>query len=339
MSKLRIAINGFGRIGRITLRNLVNRPELEVVAINDLTDNETLAHLFKYDSVHGTFQGDVSSDEDSITVNGNRMRAFSERDPKNLPWADLDIDVVIESTGFFRTKEAVSQHLTAGAKKVVISAPAAGSEFIRSVVMGVNGDEVTAEDLILSNASCTTNCAAPMVKVLDEAFGVESGLITTIHAYTGDQKLQDAPHKDLRRARAAAENIVPTSTGAADAITKIFPHLKGKMGGAGIRVPVPDGSLTELTCVVKNATTVEIVNSLFNDAANNGLKGVLEYTEVPLVSRDILGNPHSCIFDADLTIVVGNMVKIVGWYDNEYGYSARLADLMVKLHAYKLEIA
>lgn len=339
MSKLKIAINGFGRIGRITMRNLVNKPELEVVAINDLTDNDTLAHLFKYDSIHGIFPGEVSSDEDSISIDGNRISAFSERDPKALPWKDLEVDVVIECTGFFRTHEKASWHIEAGAKKVVISAPAQGSDFIRSVVMGVNDHEVTAEDTVISNASCTTNCAAPMVKLLDEAFGINSGFITTIHAYTGDQRIHDAPHKDLRRARAAAENIVPTSTGAAKAIGKIFPKLEGKLGGRGIRVPVPDGSLTDITVFVDKAPTTEGINELFRSAAENGLKGVLEYTEVPIVSKDIIGNTHSCIFDAELTTVIGNMVKIVGWYDNEYGYSARMADLLVKLAAYKLETA
>ncbi len=312
------------------MRNLIGRPEIEVVAINDLTDNKTLAHLFKYDSIHGVFDGEVSSDEHSITINGNKMKAFSERNPEALPWGDMKVDVVVESTGLFLDRAKAGMHLKAGAKKVVISAPAKGSD-IRSVVMGVNDNLVEASDDILSNASCTTNCVAPMVKVLLENFGIESAFLVTIHAYTSDQQLHDAPHKDLRRARAAAMSIVPTSTGAASAVTKIFPDLVGKIGGSALRVPVPDGSITDLTCVLSKDADVETINAAFRKAANGPLKGYLQYNEDPIVSIDIITNPHSCIFDAELTAVIGRTIKVVGWYDNEYGYSARMADLLVKL--------
>ena len=331
MSKLRVAINGFGRIGRVTMRNLIGRPEIEVVAINDLTDNQTLAHLFKYDSIHRMWPGDVSADEESITINGNRMASFAERDPSKLPWKELGIDVVVESTGFFRTAEKAGLHVEAGAKKVLISAPGSGGG-IRSVVMGVNDDQVLASDTILSNASCTTNCVAPLVKVLLENFGIDSAFLLTVHAYTSDQNIHDAPHSDMRRARAAAENIVPTSTGAATAITKIFPEMAGKIGGSALRVPVPDGSITDLTAVISKDATVEQVNAAFKAAAEEGsLKGYLQYNTDPIVSVDILGNPHSSIFDAELTAVIGRTIKVVSWYDNEFGYSARMADLLVKL--------
>ncbi len=330
MSKLRVAINGFGRIGRITMRNLIGRPEIEVVAINDLTDNKTLAHLFKYDSIHGVFPGEVSSDEHSISINGHRMNAYAERNPEALPWADLKVDVVVESTGFFVDRPKAGMHLKAGAKKVVISAPAKGSD-IRSVVMGVNDHLIQTTDDILSNASCTTNCVAPMVKVLLENFGIESAFLVTVHAYTSDQQLHDAPHKDLRRARAAAMSIVPTSTGAASAVTKIFPELVGKIGGSALRVPVPDGSITDLTCVISKDADVATINAAFRAAAAGPLKGILQYNEDPIVSIDIVTNPHSCIYDAELTAVIGRTIKVVGWYDNEYGYSARMADLLVKL--------
>jgi glyceraldehyde 3-phosphate dehydrogenase len=330
MSKLRVAINGFGRIGRVTMRNLIGRDEIEVVAINDLTDNQTLAHLFKYDSIHRMWPGDVSADADSITINGNRMAAFAERDPAKLPWADLKVDVVVESTGFFRTAESAGKHIEAGCKKVVISAPGKG-DGIRSVVLGVNDHLVEASDTILSNASCTTNCVAPLVKVLLENFGIESAFLTTVHAYTSDQRIHDAPHSDLRRARAAAENIVPTSTGAATAVTKIFPELKGKIGGSALRVPVPDGSITDLTAVVSRDVSVDEINAAFKKAAEGPLKGILQYNTDPIVSVDILSNPYSSIFDAELTASIGSTVKVVSWYDNEYGYSARMADLLVKL--------
>lgn len=330
MKKIRIAINGFGRIGRISLRAMLKKPSLEIIAINDLTDSATLAHLFKYDSIHGIFPGEVSSTSNEIIINGKKIQVFAKKDPAELPWKDLNIDLVIESTGFFLTKETAGKHLSAGAKKVIISAPPS-DKTIKTVVLGVNDEILEGHDDIISNASCTTNCAAPMVKVLDELCHIEQGYISTTHAYTGDQRLHDAPHKDLRRARAASLSIVPTSTGAAKAITSIFPHLKDKMGGSGFRVPVAAGSLTDLTVIVKNPAGVEKINLAFKNAAEKDLKGILEYTEVPLVSTDIIGNPYSCIFDAELTSVIGNMIKVVGWYDNEAGYSHRIADLAVKL--------
>jgi len=329
MEKIRVAINGFGRIGRLSFRTLLNKENVEVVAINDLTDNETLAHLLKYDSVHGRFSGTVEADKESLTVNGQRINAYAERDPKNLPWKELKIDVVLESTGRFVDEAGAGMHLQAGAKKVVISAPAKGN--IPTVVLGVNDDTLTGEETIVSNASCTTNCLAPMAKVLDDVFGIESGYMTTIHAYTADQNLQDAPHSDMRRARAAALSIVPTSTGAAKAVGLVLPQLKGKLDGNAMRVPTPDGSLTDLTVVLKRAATVEEINNAIKQAAETSLKGYLEYTTDPLVSVDIIGNPHSCIFDSQLTAANGTLAKVVGWYDNEYGYSSRVADLIVKL--------
>ncbi len=321
----RIAINGFGRIGRLTFRNLIQMEGIEVVAINDLTDNATLAHLLKYDSVHGKFPGTVSADEHFLYVNNKKIHAIAQRDPKALPWKDMGIDIVIESTGRFTDRETAGLHLSAGAKKVIISAPAKGD--IPTIVLGVNDEVIHADHNIYSNASCTTNCLAPMVKVLDDAFGVESGFMTTIHAYTADQRIQDSPHEDLRRARAAAISIVPTSTGAAKAVGLVLPHLKGKLNGNAMRVPVPDGSVTDFTATLKKAATVEEINAAFKAASETYLKGILEYCEEPIVSSDILGNPHSCIYDVDLTMVQGNTAKIVGWYDNEAGYSARLAQL------------
>ncbi len=329
MEKIRVAINGFGRIGRLSFRTLLNKENVEVVAINDLTDNETLAHLLKYDSVHGRFSGTVEADKESLTVNGQRINAYAERDPKNLPWKELNIDVVLESTGRFVDEAGAGMHLQAGAKKVVISAPAKGN--IPTVVLGVNDDTLTGEETIVSNASCTTNCLAPMAKVLDDVFGIESGYMTTIHAYTADQNLQDAPHSDMRRARAAALSIVPTSTGAAKAVGLVLPQLKGKLDGNAMRVPTPDGSLTDLTVVLKRAATVEEINNAIKQASETSLKGYLEYTTDPLVSVDIIGNPHSCIFDSQLTAANGTLAKVVGWYDNEFGYSSRVADLIVKL--------
>jgi len=326
----RIAINGFGRIGRMTLRVLLQDKHIEVLAINDLAEASTMAHLFKYDSIHGIFPGEISSTERHLVVNGKKILLCNEKDPAKLPWKENEIDIVIESTGLFRDRETAGYHLQAGAKKVVISAPAK-DESIKSVVLGANDEIIDGSEEIISNASCTTNSLAPLVKILDQSCGIESGYVTTIHSYTGDQRLHDAPHKDLRRARAAAMNIVPTTTGAAKAITKIFPHLDGKLGGAGIRVPVADGSLTDFTCVVKNPKSIKEINRLFKDAAENELKGILAYTEDPIVSVDIIGNPHSSIFDAQLTSVIGNMVKVVGWYDNEMGYSNRLGDLIKKL--------
>jgi len=329
MAKIKVAINGFGRIGRLTFRALLNKENVEVVAINDLTDNATLAHLLKYDSIHGKFDGTVSSDAESITVNGKRIHAYAERDPKALPWSTLGVDIVLESTGRFVDDIGAGQHLTAGAKKVIISAPAKGN--VATIVLGVNDNTLTGSEKIISNASCTTNCLAPMAKVLDEEFGIEKGYITTIHAYTADQVIQDAPHKDLRRGRAAALSIVPTSTGAAKAVGLVLPSLKGKLDGVAMRVPVPDGSLTDLTVILKKEATVEQINAALKKAAEGPYKGIIEYTEDPIVSIDIVGNPHSCIFDAEQTAVNGNLAKVVGWYDNEWGYSNRTADLIAKL--------
>ena len=326
---MKVAINGFGRIGRLTFRNLLKNESVEVVAINDLTDNETLAHLLKYDSAHGRFPGEVTADGESLTVNGKRISVYAERDPEKLPWSSHEVDIVLESTGIFRDEAGAGKHLTAGAKKVNISAPAKGG--IKTVVLGVNDETLTGEANILSNASCTTNCLAPMAKVIHEKFTIEKGFITTIHAYTADQRLQDAPHSDLRRARAAAVNIVPTTTGAAKAVGLVLPDLKGKLDGNAVRVPTVTGSLTDLTCIVSKETTKEEINAAMKEAAEGPLKGVLEYTEDPLVSSDIIGNPHSCIFDADSTNTNGNLVKILGWYDNEAGYSARSADLIARV--------
>jgi len=328
-SKIKVAINGFGRIGRITFRKMMERDNIEVVAINDLTDSKTLAHLLKYDSIHRIFSLPVSAGNNSIIVDGNEIPVFSEKDPSTLPWGKLNVDVVIESTGKFNNMEGASLHIKAGAKKVIISAPS--KDNMKTFVLGVNDHLLTKNDNIISNASCTTNNAAPMIRVVDENFGLESAYITTVHAYTGDQNLHDGPHKDLRRARAAANSIIPTTTGAAKAITEVFPHLKGKIGGAGIRVPVPDGSITDITCVVKKTATVDEINNIFKKAADSYLKGILQYTEDPIVSIDIVGNPYSCIFDSQLTSVIGNMIKVVGWYDNEMGYSARLTDLVEKI--------
>lgn len=330
---LNIAINGFGRIGRNTLRNIFLRDvfdQLQVVAINDLADPQTLAHLFKYDSVHGPFRGTVTHDEDHIIVNGHPILVTNERDPASLPWKSLHIDVVVESTGHFTSRDKATLHLTAGAKKVIISAPPTDKD-IPTVVLGINDNAVDLSDSILSNASCTTNNVAPLVKILDDNWGIKDGYITTVHSMTGDQNLHDAPHKDLRRARAASSAIIPTTTGAAKAITNVFPHLQHKLGGAGIRVPVLNGSLTDFTCTLEKETTVEEINSTFKSAAENELKNVLFYTEDPIVSVDIINNPYSCVFDAQLTSVVGGLVKVVGWYDNEFGYSNRLIDLLIKI--------
>ena len=326
---MKVAINGFGRIGRHAFKFLLQKPGVEVVAINDLTDNATLAHLLKYDSVHGRFPGTVSHDENHLIINGTPIRIYAERDPKALPWGDLGVDVVLESTGIFTSDEKAGMHLTAGARKVVISAPATGN--LKTIVLGVNDEILDGSETVLSNASCTTNCLAPMVKVLDENFGIEEGFMTTIHAYTADQNLQDAPHKDLRRARAAAYSIVPTSTGAAKAVGLVLPHLAGKLNGNAMRVPIPDGSVTDFTVNLKKPATVAEINAAMKAAADSSLKGVMEYTEDEIVSIDIVGNPHSCIFDSKLTQVIGNTAKVVGWYDNETGYSARVADLIVKI--------
>ena len=325
----KVAINGFGRIGRLTFKSLLNKKGIEVVAINDLTDTKTLAHLLKYDSVHGKFPGTVEASETGIIVNGKAIRIYAEREPAKLPWGDLGVEIVLESTGRFVDAEGAGGHLTAGAKKVVISAPAKGD--IPTVVLGVNEETLTGSETIMSNASCTTNCLAPMAKVLDDTFGIEKGYISTIHAYTADQNLQDAPHRDLRRARAAAYSIVPTSTGAAKAVGLVLPHLKGKLDGVAMRVPIPDGSLTDLTVILKKEATAESINEAMKKAANGPMKGILEYTEDPIVSIDIVGNPHSCIFDSKMTSANGTLVKVVGWYDNEAGYSNRAADLIEKI--------
>jgi glyceraldehyde 3-phosphate dehydrogenase len=327
---MRIAINGFGRIGRIFLRNILGKPGITVVAINDITDTKTLAHLFKYDSVHRGFKGTVDFDPDNLYINGQQIKILAQPDPSALPWKELEIDLVIESTGKFTSRQGASLHLDAGAKQVIISAPGS-DKTIPTVVLGVNDGGVDLQSTILSNASCTTNNVAAMVKILDDNWGIVDGYITTVHSMTGDQNLHDAPHKDLRRARAASASIIPTSTGAAKAITAIFPHLEGRLGGAGIRVPVLNGSLTDFTCSLKKQPTVEAINLAFKEAAEGAMKNVLEYTEDPIVSTDILENTHSCIFDAQLTSIVGGLVKVVGWYDNEMGYSSRLADLVVKI--------
>ena len=325
---VRVGINGFGRIGRNFFRAVqASGADVEVVGVNDLTDNATLAHLLKYDSILGRFDGDVTSTDTEITAGGKTFKAFAERDPKNLKWGDLGVDIVVESTGFFTDAEAAKAHIDNGAKKVIISAPAKNEDV--TIVMGVNdGDYDGSKHHIISNASCTTNCLGPMAKVLNDEFGIVKGLMTTIHAYTQDQNLQDAPHKDLRRARAAALNIVPTSTGAAKAIGLVLPELKGKLDGYALRVPTPTGSATDLTFEAGRETTVEEVNAAIKKAAEGPLKGVLVYTEDPIVSKDIETDPASCIFDSGLTKVIGNQVKVVGWYDNEWGYSNRLADLV-----------
>jgi len=327
MSK--IAINGFGRIGRLTFRNLIESENVEIVAINDLTATDMLAHLLKYDSAHGRFNGTVEHTENSLIVNGKEITVYAQRDPETLPWAELGIDVVIESTGFFRDAEGMGKHIKAGAKKVALSAPASGD--IKTIVLGVNDHELTVEDTMVSNASCTTNCLSPMAKVLDEKFGIESGFMCTIHAYTSDQRIQDAPHSDKRRARAAAVNMIPTSTGAAKAVALVLPQLKGKLDGYAMRVPTITGSATDLTVQLRTEATAEEINAAMKEAAEGPLKGILMYTEDPIVSSDIVGDKHSCIFDAGVTSAKGNLVKVLGWYDNEAGYSARLANLVERL--------
>jgi glyceraldehyde 3-phosphate dehydrogenase len=325
---MKIAINGFGRIGRMTLRALQNKPNIEVVAVNDLTDVKTLAHLLKYDTAHGRFPGEVSSDEGAIIVNGKPILMLSERDPEKLPWKDLGIDVVIESTGRFTDKSAAQAHINAGAKKVLITAPATGG--VKTIVHGVN-NEIISEDLIYSTASCTTGSIAPILYILDKEFGVESGYMITIHAFTADQNLQDAPHKDLRRARAASYSIIPTTTGAAKAIGDVLPNLKGKLDGYSYRVPVIDASIVDLSINLKKEVSVGDLNSLLKSYSENSLKGILEYTEEQFVSSDILGNTHSSIVDGSLTKAIGKLVKVVAWYDNEVGISNRIAELVSAL--------
>jgi glyceraldehyde 3-phosphate dehydrogenase len=324
--KKRIAINGFGRIGRLTYRILSQNPEVEVVAINDLTDNETLAHLLKYDSAQGKFAAEVSADDAYIYVNGHAIHAYAEKDPRQLPWKQLEVDVVLECTGVFRNKEKLGYHLEAGAKKVILSAPADG-EGVKTIVIGANDNEIDPSVHIYSNASCTTNCLVPFMKVIIDEFGFVTGSMLTIHAYTQDQNLQDAPHKDLRRARAAALNIVPTTTGAAKAGGIILPQLKGKMTAMSYRVPVITGSLVEVNCLVSRSVTTEELNAAFKRAAEGPMKGILQYNEDELVSTDIVGSPYSSILDSKLTLANGDYIKVVAWYDNEAGYSNRLAEL------------
>lgn len=323
--KTKIAINGFGRIGRNLFRLLLNHPTIEVVAINDLADVKTMAHLLKYDSIHGILKEDVNFDEKNLIVEGKKISYYSEKNIENLNWNGIDF--VIESTGKFKTYQAAQAHLKAGAKKVILSAPPEDDR-IKTVVMGVNESILDGTETIISNASCTTNNAAPMIKIIDELCGIEQAYITTVHSYTTDQSLHDQPHQDLRRARGAAQSIVPTTTGAAKALTKIFPKMEGKLGGSGIRVPVPNGSLTDITCYVSKIVTIDEINAAFLKASQNELKSILAYTEAPIVSVDIIGNSHSCLFDAQLTSTIDKMVKVVGWYDNEIGYSSRIIDLI-----------
>ncbi|MCX6274084.1 MAG: type I glyceraldehyde-3-phosphate dehydrogenase [Bacteroidetes bacterium] len=333
MKKIRVAINGFGRIGRMTTRVLLQRENIELVAINDLTDTKTLAHLFKYDSIHRAFAGTVSAETDHLNINGKQIRVTAQKNPADLPWKTMDIDIVIECTGKFTDAVSAQAHLDAGAKKVLLSSPSKGKDDMKTIVIGVNDRTITGEEKIISNASCTTNNAAPMLKILDDNWGIESAFVTTVHSYTGDQNIHDAPHKDLRRARAAAVSIIPTTTGAAKALAEVLPHLKGKLGGAGVRVPVPNGSLTDITCVLKKHPSPEEINAAFQKASESAeLREIIEFVNDPIVSIDIVDNPHSCIFDSLLTSVLGGMVKVVGWYDNEIGYSNRLADLVIKLN-------
>jgi len=328
MSKIRVGINGFGRIGRMFLRAAADEKDIEVVAVNDVTDAPTLAHLLKYDSVHRQFSAAVESTADSISVNGRKIKVLSVKDPAQLPWKDLKVDVVIESTGIFTDKESASKHITAGARKVIITAPAKGPDI--TIVKGVNDKSYDRKvHNICSNASCTTNSLAPLVKVLQDNFGIRHGFMTTVHAYTNDQRILDLPHKDLRRARSAAVSIIPTTTGAARSIGEVIPEVAGRLDGLAFRVPIPDGSITDFTCVVEKPTTVEEINKAFRAAANGHMKGILQYTEDPIVSADIIGNPHSAIFDAGLTKAIdGVLIKVCAWYDNEWGFSKRLVDVV-----------
>jgi len=330
---IRIAINGFGRIGRNVFRIMHSSDNFEVVAINDLTDAKTLAHLLRFDTVGGRFDGTVEVGDGEMKVDGKSVKTLAERDPSNLPWSDMNIDFVVEATGIFTTREACAKHLDAGAGKVLLTVPPK-DEIDNMVVLGVNDDSLTGDQLILSNASCTTNCLAPLVKALHLEFGLVHGLMTTVHAYTNDQRILDLPHSDLRRARAAAQNIIPTSTGAARAVGKVLPELNGKLDGMSMRVPVPNGSVVDLVAILEKEVSVESVNACIRTAAEGPMAGVLEYSEDPLVSSDILGNPHSSVFDSGSTMVMdGKMVKVVSWYDNEWGYSNRVCDLIAKSHA------
>jgi glyceraldehyde 3-phosphate dehydrogenase len=327
---MNVGINGFGRIGRLVLRRMMELGGFNIVAVNDLMDTKTLSHLLKYDSVHGKYPGSVVASESSITVDGKEIKILSEKDPGKLGWGDMGVDIVIESTGIFSKRDKLQLHLDAGAKKVILTAPAK-DEIDAVIVLGVNDSDLKPEHKIISNASCTTNCLAPMVKVLDDSFGIIKGFMTTIHSYTNDQVMLDQPHKDLRRARAGAVNIIPTTTGAAKAVGKVLPHLQGKLDGFSLRVPTPDASITDFVCEVNKETTKEEINEVFKKASETNLNGILEYSEEPLVSTDIIGNPYSCIFDSLSTMCSGNLVKVIGWYDNEWGYSCRVVDLMKKI--------
>jgi glyceraldehyde 3-phosphate dehydrogenase len=322
-----VGLNGFGRIGRLVFRRMQKVGGFTIVGINDITDAKTLAHLLKYDSVHGKYQGDVRAEDNAILVDGKKYKVMAEKDPSKLPWKDLGADIVIEGTGIFTSREKMSLHLTAGAKKVLLTAPAK-DDIDATIVVGVNEKDLKGTEKLISNASCTTNCLAPMVKVLHDSFGVDHGYMTTIHSYTNDQRVLDLPHKDLRRARAAALSIIPTTTGAARTVGKVIPELKGKLDGFSLRVPTPDGSITDFVAVTKRAATKEDVNAAFKQAAATSLKGVLEYSEEELVSADIVGNDHSCILDSKLTMAQGTTVKVFGWYDNEWGFSCRVIDLL-----------
>ncbi len=327
---IRVGINGFGRIGRNVFRAAAGNDAIEIVAVNDITDTSTLAYLLQYDSIFGRYPGEVVPDGDAIVVDGRRVKVFAERDPGALPWGDNGVDVVVESTGLFTDRDKAAAHLSGGAKKVIISAPASGPDI--TIVLGVNDDQYDpATHHVISNASCTTNCLAPIAKVLDESFGLVQGFMTTCHAYTNDQRILDLPHSDLRRARAAALSIIPTSTGAARAIGEVLPHLKGKLDGFALRVPTPDGSVVDLTAEVGRETTIEEVNAAMKAAAEGPLKGILAYTDAPIVSRDVIGDSHSSLFDSGLTMVRGTTVKVVSWYDNEWGYSCRVVDLAARL--------
>jgi glyceraldehyde 3-phosphate dehydrogenase len=329
---IKLGINGFGRIGRLVFRSILERnlKGFDIVGVNDLTDAQTLAHLFKYDSVHGRFPGEVRADGDHLVINGDRFRVFAERDPAKLPWGDLGADVIVESTGIFRSREKAAAHLQGGAKKVIISAPASG-KVDATIVLGVNDNVLTGDEEVVSNASCTTNCLAPMVKILDDQFGVKRGFMTTVHSYTSDQQLVDGPHSDLRRARGAALSIIPTTTGAAKAVGEVLPHLKGKLDGMALRVPTPSGSFTDLVAELNSEVSVDEINAAFREASEGSMKGILEYTEDPIVSADIVHNPHSCIIDPEITMANGMLVKVAGWYDNEWGYSCRTAELVERL--------
>jgi glyceraldehyde 3-phosphate dehydrogenase len=333
MGQIKVAINGFGRIGRLTLRAALNRSDIEIVAVNDLTNSKTLAHLLKYDSVHGKFPGTVAVDGDYLVINGKKVKVYAERDPGNLPWKEHNIDVVVESTGVFRSRDKISKHLEAGAKKVVLTVPSKAADDVdATVVLGVNDHDIKPEHKIYSNASCTTNCLAPFAKVLNDKFGITRGLMNTIHSYTNDQIILDAPHEDLRRARAAAMSIIPTTTGAAKAVGLVIPQLKGKLDGFAMRVPTPDGSVVDLTAVLEKETTKEEINAAMKEAAEGPMKGILEYCEDPIVSTDVIGNSHSSVFDSKMTQVMdGKFIKVLSWYDNEYGYSCRVVDLIGKI--------